>query len=480
MFKKTVAILLALCMVFCASGCKTGNASSEQPSSSSQPSSSADTASDDTGSENTESSSDSSIVTQSYTDLGGVKGDGQSSAEKGQLWTDPSSYTIVIPNGDSGLKKYAAKIQRYFSDNYRVTLPIVTDAVQRNANEILVGKTNRPESNSSIATGSYQVSVKDSKLVFDGGHAAMIDAAVQRFLTLAPKDNKTASFSGSTDFKATALSGYDYVWGDEFEGEEIDFTKWTFIAKMSGTDTGMISSDRDVIDIGDGKLKLRAIKYTSKAYPKVKYKMPISVVTQMNMMFTYGYCEIKAKMPFFEGAWPSFWTQSNTGIGERKCFDYFVEVDIFEVFGSPEGRVVSNIHKWYTDKSHTQWGYGGQEKTTWTATNPKTINNEYHVYGWQWTPKEMVIYVDGKKIMTYDITTTYDNVDDMSGFHDPQFIIFNNHLFLEDSSWRPNTIIGNEGLLPSEYFIEYFRLYQKKGEGKLWTDETVYKTFNGR
>lgn len=477
MLKKAICILLSIYMMLCTAACGGADPSSSDVSSSEPSASSEDT-----------TSADSSItvstgkVTQSAitNDTGAIKGDGGESEQSGvvSVWTAPEQYVIVIPSADSGLKKYAVKIQQYFSDLYHVTLPVVTDKTAETETEILVGKTNRSESNKAIATGKYQVSVSGKKLVFDGGHSAMIDAAVQRFLSLKPTSDSQAVFSGSTDFKATALSGYEYVWGDEFEGAEVDFTKWTFKAKMSGTETGMLSSDRDVIDIGSGKLQLRAIQYENRAYPKVRFKMPISVVTQYNMMFTYGYCEIKAKMPFFKGAWPSFWTQSTTGIGDRKCTDYFVEVDILEVFGSDEGKVVSNIHKWYTNDTHSQWS---AKKTVWTAPNAATIDDEYHVFGYQWTPKEISMYVDGKKIMTYDITKSYDKLSaDMSGFHDPQFIIFNNHLFLEDSSYKPNTITGNEKLLPSEYFIEYFRLYQKKGEGKLWTDQKVYTEFTNR
>ena len=96
----------------------------------------------------------------------------------------------------------------------------------------------------------------------------------------------------------------------------------------------------------------------------------------------------------------------------------------------------------------------------------------------------MSMYVDGKKYETYDITnpaTIRDNTTkEMKGFHDPQFLIFNNHVFASDASYKPNLIENNEKALPSSYVIDYFRLYQKPNEGKIWTDFNVKYTYPER
>jgi hypothetical protein len=163
---------------------------------------------------------------------------------------------------------------------------------------------------------------------------------------------------------------------------------------------------------------------------------------------------------------------------------YFVEIDVFEVFGSPD-TVVSNIHKWYDgsiynywtenglepqDSNHTQWN---KDKKVWVSPNRDTINQEYHTYGWEWTPKVMSFYVDSSLIMTYDIVNSYDLCKDMTGFHDPEFVMFNNHVTSTDSSYQVGLIEDSLDKLPSEYYIDYFRLYQKKdGKSKIWLDET--------
>jgi hypothetical protein len=61
----------------------------------------------------------------------------------------------------------------------------------------------------------------------------------------------------------------------------------------------------------------------------------------------------------------------------------------------------------------------------------------------------------------------------MTGFHDPEFVMFNNHVTTTDQSYTVGLIEDNLEMLPSEYFIDYFRLYQKKGSGKAWIVDTL-------
>lgn len=189
------------------------------------------------------------------------------------------------------------------------------------------------------------------------------------------------------------------------------------------------------------------------------------------MAYRYGYAEIRAKVPFKTGLWPSFWTGCSKSFGERNCLDYRVEVDIFEIFGS-SNTVVPQIHKWYeidrydynaihgtnVENNHTQ-GPSSIRKT-YVYENYENLSNEYHTYGFEWTPTEMSMYVDGYCYNTYDITKSYDLCEDMSGFHDARYIIFNNHVFSPNSNFKPNCIEGYEDNLPANYDIDYFRLYQ--------------------
>ena len=483
MTKNIISILLALCLLLSVTAC--GGNGAKTPSSSlpsSNPVSSEDTSSEESSKA---PSGDNNYIGSG--DFAGTKNPVTSSEESSSVdtttdvvvWKNPEVFSIIFPVGDSAVKESALAIQRYFSKNYGVNLAVKSDTAAESPYEILVGKTNRKESNKNIALNKYSVSVKDKKLIFDGGHKAMLDLAIQLFAEKKPKNNPDAKLSGTvSDFKAKMLDGYEYVWGDEFRTKELDFTRWCLNAKMGGTNKIKVVSTRETIDMKNDNLVLTACKSANKT--KTEYLVPTSVVTQWNMMYTYGYCEIKAKVPNTVGVWPSFWTQSSTGVGKRSCFDYFVEVDIFEVFGDPDGKFIPNLHKWYTAAA------GGGHIVSGAKHNVPLNNSisEYHTFGYEWTPKEMSMYVDGKKYETYDITnpnTLHNNTTkEMKGFHDPQYLIFNNHVFAEDASFKPNLIENNEKALPSSYCIDYFRLYQKPGEGKIWTDYNVKYTYSER
>jgi beta-glucanase (GH16 family) len=241
-----------------------------------------------------------------------------------------------------------------------------------------------------------------------------------------------------------------------------------------------VLSNPDVINIVDGNLRLTPISYTDESNPNIKYGVPASVRTRDKMGYRYGYAEIRAKVPFKQGVWPSFWTLPSTGLGEINCKKYGVEVDIFEVFGSVN-TITPQIHKWYADDydynaihggnvedNHTKWNAGA----TYAFNDFSNLSNEYHTYGFEWTPTEMSMYVDGVCYQTYDITTSYDNCSDTTGFHDARYIIFNNHVFSPNSEWIPEggSVDQFENNLPANYDIDYFRLYQSEefSNSKVW------------
>ena len=479
LIKRIISFALVAALSVALAACN--SASTSEPSDTNNSSSNKPASSQDTGSHRPEFKDEEEVVAW-------VDTDGDFDYETVD-WAGPKGYVIVIPaNGTREYREAANELQAFYKTTADVTLQIVTDASGQTDKEILIGATKRAQSNKDMDEADLAVSVQGNKLVFDGGHAVTAKSAVLKFIRTAPEAGKASVFEITTDFSTTCiLDGYEYVWGDEFEGEEVDLTRWGFHQHMSGTPKAVVSYDRDTNDTGDGRLKLHAIRYFDPEREGVQFKMPLSTTTKLNMTFVYGYAEIRARMPFASGTWPSFWTQSNDELSSKhygvKCNPkYMVEIDVFEVFGNEDGEVVPNIHKWYRTSvydyatihnkegvTHTTWGYGGNKTTFWTCDNPETINQEYHTYGWEWTPKLMSMYVDGEVTMTYDITKSFDDCPDMTGFHDPEFVMFNSHVTTEDASYQVGLIEMNLDALPSEYYIDYFRLYQKKGEGKLYT-----------
>lgn len=386
-------------------------------------------------------------------------------------WNGPKGYVIVIPEGDKNSKHLAEKIREYFKKYAGVTLEIVTDRQKEQKKEILIGNTNRYQSK--LIENEYAVRVSGDKLIFEGGHYVMLGKAVNWFITEQYNDGKVTTLTGKTkDFAATKEGGYQYVWGDEFSGSEIDSHNWGFANRMAGSALLETRTDEAVASVGQDNLKLSAIRSYRKENPVAQYATMQSLNTMKTMSFMHGYLEMSARVPFISGAWPSLWANSNGALNNDKAKPYTIEVDIFEVFSSFD-TLVPNIHKWRGQDTPSQYNtdhiVNGERvpATPFIFENTDNLSNEYHIYGFKWNEKEMTMSVDGKDYMTFDLTKDFDNQDGMEGFKVPISILINNHMFAPDVKLINGASNVNNLDLPYNYDIDWIRLYQIPGQGIL-------------
>ena len=143
---------------------------------------------------------------------------------------------------------------------------------------------------------------------------------------------------------AAPQDGRKLVWSDEFGGSSLDATKWKFHATMNSDDC-VYTNDSRTARVEDGCLHLLVVPSGDPAKPQM---LPRGVSTRDKMAFRYGYLEMRARVPFRHGAWPSFWMTVQPGL--RKAA-WGCEVDIFEVFSSTIA-FVANLHKWAGKKGH--------------------------------------------------------------------------------------------------------------------------------
>jgi len=249
------------------------------------------------------------------------------------------------------------------------------------------------------------------------------------------------------------------VWHDEFDGDKLDMDKWVFHRTMSTADRIYDNSEKNC-RVENGEVHMQSHRTDDPEHP---FTLSEGLTTKFTMNWKYGYLEMRAKVPYRHGAWPSFWTQSSTVF---KTTPWMAEADIFEVFSNDSG-LASALHKWGYSQ-HCSVG-GGWYK----VGEPETINEEYHIYGYEWNPEYMAFFVDGKEQWRTPIDAVNGNfkhevIDGTSGFHDFQFIIFNNELFTEGSSWKPNGwAINDDDQFPIDYYIDWVRLYQNPEKEEL-------------
>lgn len=263
--------------------------------------------------------------------------------------------------------------------------------------------------------------------------------------------------------------GFDYekkgrrlVWYDNFDKAELDFDKWCFRRTMNGDDR-IYDNGKKHIRTENGKLLLQVHRTGD---PEKPWSLPEGICTAETMLFKYGYVEMRAKLPFGHGAWPSFWTQSKTAFGS---VPWFGEIDILEAFSS-ENKVVANIHKW-GDSNHTslddvELGRGREYR----FKNAEKLCDEYHTYGLEWDTDKLRFYVDDEMFADFPIGDESCEIPNhvLKGaqcFHDPHFLIINNELFTPKGSYvKAEYSVTTADKLPFSYYIDSVCLYQKDGE----------------
>ena len=386
-------------------------------------------------------------------------------------WKGPKGFVIVYADGDKNSKALANIIKDYFKKNADVDLKVVSDKEKEKKKEILVGNTNRYTSK--LKENQYEVRILENKLVFEAGHFAMLEKAVDWFANEEYKSGYVNTLKGKTeDFVATKFDKYEYVWGDEFSGSVLDKRKWQFANRMAGSALLETRTDEAVARVREENLQLRAIRSYRKENPVAQYATTQSVNTMKTMSFMQGYLEMRARVPFVSGAWPSLWANSNGALNNNKFEPYTIEVDIFEVFSSVD-TLVPNIHKWRGQDQPSQYNvdhYVDGEKvpaTNYVFENTDNLTNEYHIYGFKWTETEMTMSVDGNEYMTFDLTEDFDQKDGMEGYKVPISILINNHMFAADVTLIGGASNVNNFDLPYEYDIDWIRLYQIPNEGIL-------------
>ena len=211
----------------------------------------------------------------------------------------------------------AETLKAWFKENAKVELRVVTDDSAATDKEIIIGKTKRYSYDAK--EGEYFAKVEGSKLIFGGGHDVTVKKAVEIYTRLDYENGKAHTYSGSSDFTATKF-GYSYVWGDEFEGAKLNEKLWCRETKMQATAEMAIDNTDLTTKTENGYLKMFALRHWDPKKAGVEFVAPWSVTTNKTMNYQYGYVEIRAKVPFVRGVWPSFWTSSpgfNHGHGQR-------------------------------------------------------------------------------------------------------------------------------------------------------------------
>jgi len=238
---------------------------------------------------------------------------------------------------------------------------------------------------------------------------------------------------------------WDLVWSDEFNGTDIDMSKWSYELGTGnwgwGNGEAQYYTDRsDNSYINNGKLVIEALleNYGESNYTSAR------MVTKNKGDWTYGRFEVRAKLPSGTGTWPAIWMMPTDS--EYGGWPDSGEVDIMEHVGFDPGVIHANCHN---DTYNWMDGIppsGGD-------INIADFNDSFHTYTLEWTESSLKWFVDD--ILYYTYTNTYQGWSTWPYNHDFFFILN----IAIGGTWGGQQGI-DDTIFPQKMEIDYVRVYQ--------------------
>ena len=256
---------------------------------------------------------------------------------------------------------------------------------------------------------------------------------------------------GQKKTETPSIEGYNLLWSDEFEGKELDETKWNRETHEPGWTNNELqeytNSDENIF-VKDGNLVLKAIKTEKNGKP---YYTSGKVQGWNKTQFQYGKVVVSAKVPEGQGLWPAIWMMPNqeSKYGQwPKCG----EIDIMESLGNDTTISYSTIH--YGEPHAEQQG-------TIEKKGDESFSAKFHEYSVEWEPGEMRFYTDGELVLTCnDWFTAVEGGDDKpypAPFDQPFYVQLN---LAVGGNW-PGNPDATTDFSKAEFLIDYVRVYQK-------------------
>jgi beta-glucanase (GH16 family) len=247
----------------------------------------------------------------------------------------------------------------------------------------------------------------------------------------------------SEEFKPP--SNYRLVWSDEFNQDGLpDPSKWAYDTERNkegwhNNELQYYSGPRrENAEIKNGILHIHARKEALKDAPdwgRQQYTAT-RLITRGKADWTYGFFEVRAKMPCGKGTWPAIWT-----LGTKGQWPDDGELDIMEHMGHTPGQTSSAVH---VKAGHAGQAVGGVVQMPDACT-------AFHRYQMHWTPHDVVFGVDGKQHVRFPKMA---GGKDIWPFDHPQYLLLN--LAIGGDLGGP----VDDTIFPVSFQVDYVRVYQ--------------------
>ena len=179
------------------------------------------------------------------------------------------------------------------------------------------------------------------------------------------------------------------AFSDEFDGPALD-PRWstTFPDGKRSLDRELQTYGDDVAGRSPFRLADGTLSIVASAPPEGgdgRYGSGM-LSSHASYSFTYGYAEVRARIPAGKGLWPAFWLFRTDG---GKPGAPYGEIDVLEILGEEPGVAYATLH------SGPQWEGRRIDQVEARADPP--YSEGFHTFAVDWREDETVFIVDGKE-----------------------------------------------------------------------------------
>ncbi|WP_417310430.1 family 16 glycosylhydrolase [Devosia sp.] len=233
---------------------------------------------------------------------------------------------------------------------------------------------------------------------------------------------------------------------DEFDAPSLDGDSWTTCYWWN--DRGCTNKGNselqwylaENVSVADGLLKLQArasptevdgrtYPYTSGMVTSGRYYVEREQPDRFS--FTYGYVEVRAKMPSGKGLWPAIWLLPSDHTSKP-------EIDIMEALGRAPDVLETHYHYQLADRTHI----------VGKSTATSDLSRKFHRYGVEWSANEIRWYLDGREIWRVS-----EGVPIASR---PMYLLMN---LAVGGEWAGPDV--DSARLPADLFVDYVKIWQQ-------------------
>ena len=297
--------------------------------------------------------------------------------------------------------------------------------------------TSTPETSASAQTAA--------SLTSQMGQASSTAVSVAVSVLASPADAQGTDAGGTV----TGLpAGYRLVWSDEFNSDGPPSpARWDYDTSRNASGWGggqlqYYSRGRPQnARVENGNLIILARQENLSALPDSNGQLYSSarLVTRGRAQWTYGFFDVRAKIPCGEGIWPAIWMLP---AGSSRT----AEIDIMQSDGFTNARINGAVHSPHSERNQI---HDGGDMTV------SGLCNSFHDYQAEWTPDLITLMVDGDP---YYHLARPDNADRAHWpFTGPEYLILNISVGGQGASARD----VDPDDMPAQMQVDYVRVYQK-------------------